>query len=555
MANREWFRYQDRNDPLYNPLAQSDRVITHRLSARSEAEFDSPMWVREEWWVRSALVPLDGVATAADRLTGTDCEFEPYWVSPSEFDFGEIKQTQGCTLYPLILSAPHLLTGDLEIELRQDFIRYHRLDQREAGAYYSPIDGILVAKLSADTHDLYAPTPRVEIHRHYLRDYLAARKMALLVTVVADRFRNAREREQLEIDEVEHEPLAEWTSFRTSLHPPNFTSHGHYRGRSSLYWNLILEPYDRPRVEQSLWHFYGSLPTHIAEAEPAPSFIIDGKRTKLPLSDPNCPRYLYFRREVLQKYLNTPGYHVHFHMRNWGAAAVPGGVGSIDVGINSEGLVNAFAPDLAKLRPQEQAYWASFSSLPSGEICKELFQTRMLCDPPDSPGVCELVRRARNKIDAVFRSKWGNGVYSETAPREMEQNALSVGPVTEHFSEVYGLAKVLYSWTVEAMSIDTLRNALSQMRGTHEVEWKQIKLLEELLEVAGVQSSRAAELTRSIRLVNDLRICDAHLTLPDLRKIFDRIGARDAALSARRAWVMCVDTITQSLDQIAGALG
>lgn len=555
MTNREWFRYEERIDPLYNPLAQTDKVVTHRLSTRSEEEFDSPKWTREVWWVRSALVSLDTVASAGDCVTGSDCEFMPDWVSPFEFDFGESKQINGCLIYPLVLSAHHLLTGALEMELRQDFIRYHRLEQKDRGAYYSQIDGIRVAKLYADTHDLYAPTPRVEIHRHYLRDYLAARKMALLVTVVADRLRNATEREQLEIDEEKYESLGEWTAIRTSVHPPDFTSHGYYRGRSSLYWNLVLEPYDRPRVERSPWPFHGSLPPDIAEVEPAPFFIVDDSLTRLPLSDPKCPKYLFFRREALQKYLKTPGYRVHFHMRNWGAAAVPGGVGSIDVGINSEGLVNAFAPDLAKLKPEEQAYWASFSSLPSGEICEELFRTRMLCDPPDSPGVCELVRRARNKIDDAFHSKWGNGIYSSMRPSQEEQNALSVGPVSEQFSEVCWLAKVLYSWTVEGMNIGTLRNALSQRGATHEAEWKQIKLLEELLKVAGVESGRVAELTGPLRLVNELRICDAHLTAPDLQKIFDRIGTRDAARSSRVAWAACVDTVSGSLTEIASPLG
>ena len=86
------------------------------------------------------------------------------------------------------------------------------------------------------------------------------------------------------------------------------------------------------------------------------------------LGDESCPAYLYFRREALKKYLDSENTFVNFHMQTWGFLYSAFGKVSVDVGINSKGLVTAFAPDLAKLPENEINYWSSFSTMPDGEI-------------------------------------------------------------------------------------------------------------------------------------------------------------------------------------------
>jgi hypothetical protein len=134
---------------------------------------------------------------------------------------------------------------------------------------------------------------------------------------------------------------------------------------------------------------------------PLPHFFVDAEGTRATAEKAGL-RYLFFKREVLRKYLDTPGFGVYFHMRNWGVATTPMRQ-SIDVGINSLGIATAFAPDIAKLSSIEQSYWASFTRLPSGEICKELFETRMLQEPPDSPSIPEIVKGATHDLDEVFK--------------------------------------------------------------------------------------------------------------------------------------------------------
>ncbi|MEQ9481001.1 hypothetical protein [Coleofasciculus sp. F4-SAH-05] len=201
-------------------------------------------------------------------------------------------------------------------------------------------------KPNLDSHKTYDPTDRVIIHRDYLRDFLSALGMGLLISVTADRFANAATEEELEIEPSENKQIDELTWISTNIHTPDFTKHSSFRGRSILRRNFIIEPYDRPKFERSPWYFFGEDP--IQESE-LPSFIVndEGKRQALQKntylvnssSEIGWLGYLYFRPEVLQKYLQVPGYRVFFHMRNWGVASLPGDRGTIDVGINSQGLV------------------------------------------------------------------------------------------------------------------------------------------------------------------------------------------------------------------------
>jgi hypothetical protein len=231
--------------------------------------------------------------------------------------------------------------------------------------------------------------------------------------------------------------------------------------------------------------------------------------------------YLYFRVEVLQKFLTSPGYSVFFHMRNWGTANLSGERGSIDVGINSQGLVNAFAPDIAKLTPAEQAYWSSFSSLPSGEICEDMFQTRMQLAPPNSPGIVDLVQESRASLNSIFEERFSLPLVNDWEPSYQELSRLSVGPISNQYTEVLDLTKILYGWIIETMRIGNLRDVLDSLGGNVDQNLRQIKLLE--------------------------RIGSAHIGSPALKSAFELLGSSIVPLTPREGWNLCADSIVNCL--------
>lgn len=553
MILRDWFQYSDRDRLPYNPTINTT-ITTEGFWRTSTNDFDSPDWRCEEWLIHSTLVPINQLYAAAEVLSSSYLTFETGWDDVAFFDFGEYKKIREIELYPWSFVRKHPVNQELIIELRQDFITYHCLEQRSKTEYYHPLENIRVAETRVDSHQIFDPTPRVTVHRDYLRDFLAAREMGLLISIVADRFANARTETELEIDEVDNELIADFTKLSTNIHTPDFTGHGYFRGRSILHRNLIIEPYETPKVERSPWHYFGELPNREGEL---PRFIVNSEGDKQTLSKnsypPSYPWYLYFRPEVLQKYLQTPGYSVFFHMRNWGIASLPGDKGTVDVGINSQGMINAFAPDIADLSIAEQAYWASFSSLPSGEICEEMFQTRMQQNPPHSPGITELIRNARSQLNTTFIENFSTDLYTESQPSPQELCRLSVGPINSQFSEVLELSKILYGWVIETMQIDPLRAPLGG-RTEENKQWGQIKLLNELLVKKGLETNQARSITNPLRGLNDLRVGSAHIGIPKLEKAFNLMGSEMIPQPSRTAWNWCVDAIAQCLNSIAEAL-
>lgn len=557
-----WFRYSDREKSPYNPTTDT-RITIERFWRNEASEFGSPDWRREEWLIHSALVPVDQLTTAAAEIASPHyLTFEMGWDSEDQFSFGDYSQYGEIQLYALAQLVKHPVSQDLSVELSREFITYHALQKRNQSQYYHPIDNLLVAETDSDSHEIYGPTARVIIHRDYLRDFLAALDMGLLISVTADRFANAATEEKLELDQIEDEQIDELTWISTYVHTLEFTQHGYFRGRSILRRNFIIEPYDRPKFERSPWYYFGELATQESEL---PSFIVndEGKKQSLPKdtylenyisSGIGTFGYLYFRSEVLQKYLQVPGYRVFFHMRNWGIASLPGDRNTIDVGTNSQGLVNAFAPDIADLNLVEQTYWASFSSLPSGEVCEEMFQTRMQQNPPHSPGVVDLIRDARSQLNAGFQHQVTADLFSDAEPSKQELRRLSVGPVNNQFTEVLELAKILYGWVIETMQVDPLRDTLSALGGVVDKKLRQIKLLEKILMAKGLDEEQARSMTAPLTGLNKLRIGSAHIDNPELEPIFRLIGASTIPETPRVGWNLCVDAVADCLCSVAGTL-
>jgi len=558
MQLRDWFQYKDRNQQPYNPSINT--MITVDRSWKIEKnDFNDSDWRKEQWLIRSALIPVDQLDSAVIEISSPNCiNFKVGWNFDNKFNFGNYSSYGDIQLYPLISSIMHPISKELAVELIRGFFIYHALDKKNLSQYYHPLDNILVAEINIETDDFYDPVPNAIIHRDYLRDFLASVSMGLLISVIADRFANALTKDALELEEVEDYQIDEFTWLSSNIHTPQFSGHGYFRGRSTLRRNFIIKPYDAPKFERSPWFYFGE---KSVEDSVAPSFIVndEGQKQVLPRNTHfgtytqngiGNYGYLYFRLEVLQKYLQVPNYSVFFHMRNWGVASLPGDRGTIDVGINSQGLVNAFAPDIAKLSVNEQSYWASFSSLPSGEVCKEMFETRIQCNPPNSLGVIELIRNARTKLNKVFIDKFSVDLFKDMEPSSQELSRLSVGSIFNQYTDVTELSKILYGWAIETMQVDSLRNALVLLGGTVDKNLRQIKLLEKILIAKGLDEPKARSITAPIVGLNNLRIGAAHIGSLELEPNFKLMGASSIP-EPRAGWILCVDAIALCLENIA----
>ena len=303
MIRRDWFSFVDREAPQYHPISAGSTVTTHRLYCESYRSPEAEDWEKEQWEISAALTPieqLENTQTSITRTGVTKLSFSPSWKDADTFDFAESMKLAQVELLPWVFIRKHPLTRNLIIEPRQDFVLYPSLDARADGKYVHPMDEMVVLKASTEQYEFYEPQPYVTVYSDHLRDYLAARQMGLLIYVVADRFAKARSDSELELEKVDWKEVGENAWIRTTIHPAG-TTYKQAMGRSSLYWLLVIKPYEHPKPERSAWPYYKDPDTAATVLDQnLPQFIGDAEGNTVTLSDPQCPLYPEVRTHLLK---------------------------------------------------------------------------------------------------------------------------------------------------------------------------------------------------------------------------------------------------------------
>ncbi|MCA8951070.1 MAG: hypothetical protein KDE27_16310 [Planctomycetes bacterium] len=523
---------------------------TYFCHHKLQGELDADGSTREEWLLRSALIAPSNAKTAARNLWTHDIEFgSPSW-HDGVFDFGDSsKPRAGITLYPWIHTYKHPTTGNVEMRLREDFIRYHALRPNGESEWVHPVDGTPVVRMELYTHPFYDPAPLVLVYRRYLLDYLAATKRRLLICVVADRFAIRDSDAALGIEDVENESVGEYTKITTNFTGAPLESDSLKGGRGSLYRNQVLAPSGSPAISDSPWPNFGR---NIEADSTAPLFIVDDEGSRAPLNQVHPQAYLFFKPEVLERHFTQDGYGVFFHMRTWGRTWHPVGRMGVDTGINPAGLVVAFAKDLQDLRPSDQNYWSGFTVNPHGGHCEEMFQTRMQCAPPHSPGTVELLEQARTTLHDAYQTRFGAELFCPHELTERVRMRMSVGPLRDDVAELCGLAKDTFIWLGDALR----KKALSPHTGLAQEDMKElgtIRLLERVLVQVGAPPDHASRLCRPLDALRFLRVADAHTNRNAAAQARRKLELSNT-VGLRELWFAIVDGIASAFDVAARAL-
>jgi hypothetical protein len=548
-----WLQFEDAHAHFDDA---SSTVVTDHRTYEESGEWDDIGWEREEWEIRSVIIPLS--ANAKEVLRSLDhiqryhigrTTFSVGWEG-EKFSFADGETAYGLVIRPWLMAWTHPVTGVLEAEANRDFARYHLLDEqgtRNEREYFHPIERVRIARLAVVVPaPLRNPAVHFHVQRDFLRDFLTAREAAMCISVVGDRFAIVGKDAGFELVDKEYE-----VSPNISMHRVvQRTRIGNVQARSTLYQTAIIEPYSKPRRSRTAWPYYGS----DDEDVPNPTFIAEDG-TRRPAAEFGR-RYLYFRPAALEHYFSAPGHSVEFHMRTWGSANGPA-ESSVAVGINEKGLLTIFAPLMAKLSSMEQTHWAPYSAAPDGGPCAEWFQTQMMQDPPHSPSVNELIDSACGALDVAWKGRFGILLFRERAEPTDEAHCrdrarMSVGPISGQFDEVLRLSKALYESAVDTIDFESVRKPLTAAGVPFPVQGKQLALLRLVLtQILKFSDDDAKKVLSPLYLVNSFRIASAHTlptTVPDTMRA---AGIKPASLDPRSAWDALVDSVVVTLQEIA----
>lgn len=423
-----------------------------------------------------------------------------------------------------------------ELHLNQDFILALGL-KRENDIWVCPSEGYIdVARLKRKSDG----TPYLlEVRAEHLKDYLCARKMVLLMTTYRQRQSVTKNkpqftwdgdsvsensetyRRQCYIREIHEggnpfgEKMAIFHTSRTDVDefedipvmgPPtddNITLKSWTRGFSGdkcysihgeLWRNEWVEPSDySPRVSQD-------------ELPPTVYFITnaEGKReNKDTLMDGG--RWLWFNPSLVMDLTERRGGSL-----NWYSAQT-GEVGclqsySVHFGINSLGLINVYAKDIARLPDWQQQIWAGHNVAPEGKVSTELLASQVNAEPADTQAPEAFLEDCIKQINALSLTKLGFCIFKEhDSIPEILKKCHRLRAINA--SGLYALAKDLTRITADSIDSYQIQQIIRPSKGE---KWGSLKSLEKLL-ATKIDPEKSRNIIGPLVGIYELRLADAHL--------------------------------------------
>lgn len=493
------------------------------------------------------------------------------YVAADEYDD---KQLKGAVA--LVMSQSGNSAEPPTWHIQPDFVITLKL-KREGNVWVAMDEGYIeVVRLKLDEDN----RPRLlEVRAEHLKDYLCARRMALRISW----YRERQEVVEAEPDFKWPEPDGtykddeRWEGRINAIHEG-----GHWFGESmavmhvtrpnldfdedvprvgisdemetSSFTRKLSEKRKLYRVAGEVWRAEwvepGARSTRIRGDEPSPpiSFVVDAAGKKqIAKSLIDSGRWLWFKPEVIPALIDRRGGSLEWYTRETGGVR-----GSPDYrvhfGINSLGLVNAYAKDVALEPEWLQQVWAGFNVSPEGKVSAELFSAQGQGVPADTQAPEAFLSVGIEILNDAFTKRFGRALFRpHTDSAEAFKSCHRFKALSA--SGLYGLAKDLVRVVVE--HIDTA--ALHKIVVPPEKEnWGSLKSLEKVL--ATVTGEKRAHVALGpLHGIYNLRLADAHVATKELDEAY-ALAHVDRTLPFVIQGRDLLDTCVTSVHMIAGAL-
>ena len=426
-----------------------------------------------------------------------------------------------------------------EWHLHQDFFITLGL-KREGDIWIRPDEGyIKVAKISQKDGAPY----RLEVRASHLRDYLCARKMALYVTSYRQRveiFENISHitwpEDSIEdisrvIDSSDH-----WKGRIMPIHEGGMP-YGEEMAITHIERtdvdteedipvlgqpaddNTISQSWTRKetgrklyRVESELWRTEWIEPSSQSPIvrgdaiNPTVFFITDAQgnqENRETLIEKGC--WLWFHPEVMSVLAHRRGGSLNWHTKDTGKVGCSPGR-NVHFGVNSIGLINVYAKDIARLPEWEQKIWSGYNVAPEGKVSEELLSSQVRSIPADTCAPEKFLGEGLSRLNDIAKEKIGiNLIFKHEKIPDIIKRSHRFRVTSQE--GLFALAKDLTQLTAESIDVSELRKVVSPPSGTH---WGSLKLLEKLL-ATEISPELAKKMLSPLIGIYKLRQLDAHL--------------------------------------------
>ncbi|MBC3842097.1 hypothetical protein GXW82_23550 [Streptacidiphilus sp. 4-A2] len=334
-------------------------------------------------------------------------------------------------------------------EVSEEFRHFHNLYEDRARSVFVAFDDsgdeIEVVRMSDD---------KVEVKVKYLKEYLAARDMSLLLFYVVDRW---SEKTLAELGMTRQDEESRDTGYSYSRFVEEFPDLGTERETCA---RLLGKKVMKGSANYDPEHSWGRRDRKYED------FIIgvdeDGEEVHYTCDEeklanyfgknPGAPHFLrpvFFRKEVLAKYYNEPG---KFSVDDGYLTCA--GYWGMPLDNNHQKYVTAFLGDLGKLPHKEQLYWKGYNVTPDGRMSDIAFRRSMLGEWADATEPTLVFKRTYERFGKSWLSKHGWELFKKLKPADAHHwTALHVpseGNQKEFDEQVMSLTKLLVDRINEA---------------------------------------------------------------------------------------------------------
>jgi hypothetical protein len=187
--------------------------------------------------------------------------------------------------------------------------------------------------------------------------------------------------------------------------------------------------------------------------------------------------------------------------------------------VNSAGLINVYAYDVARLPMWQQRLWVGHNVTPNGPPSTELLQAQMETAPAKTKAPEQRMSGALQAMDDVVLARTGMRLFkAHDAAAAILCSVHRFRAVDE--AGLLALAKDIARVVADRIDVGALRNLAIPPKGE---KWGSLKSLEKALST--VLTEEKARTTMSPLFgVYELRLADAHLPSSEVEAAFAKVG-------------------------------
>lgn len=404
---------------------------------------------------------------------------------------------------------------------------------REEDRWFRPEEGWAeVVRLERDGK---GKPVKIEIRAEHLRDYLAARGMALYCSSYRERVMVSSVRPRLPWAKGHFQETTGSDSREGII---KSADHPH---PTDYFWS-------RGALWRTEWVMAGAVSTRVrGDADPhISSFALANDGTRVPASAlGKSIDWLFFAPTVVLPLMRHRGAQLRWFSQETGLlGATKYGV---HFGLNSLGLISVLAKDIGNLATWEQRIWSAHNVTPEGGVSAELFAAQMEVNPATTIAPEACLEGALDALDTAFAAKHGQPLLRdhETVPSLLRRAHRFQAAEADGVLE---LAKELTRLFAERVEVDAILKIVPLEKGEKKIG--SLKALERLVAHHSTVND-AKTMMAPLFGIMDLRIADAHLGTNNIASGLARAAVNVKSPAATQGRQM----IGSFVDTLAGITG